>query len=277
MSITYVNGEYVPAEQATIHVRDLSVLRGYGTFDFLRTYDGKPITLEKNIARLRRSCEIIALELPWSDEQLSAIVLETLRRNEENSDEFSIRIVVTGGISTSNILPDGEPSLVVMVEPLHPYPDAWYENGVKVITTDEQRIYPGAKSTNYIPAIVAQKRAKAVGGIEALYRTLEGHVTEGTTSNLFAFYGNTLVTPEDDILLGITRAAILEIAPRHYNVELRPLTYGELLKADEVFITAANKKVLPVVTVDDTTIGNGTPGEGTRHIMALFEEYTQSS
>jgi len=162
-----------------------------------------------------------------------------------------------------------------MVEPLSPYPAEWYETGVKVITTDEQRLYPAAKSIAYLPAVVAQQRARAVGGIEALYRTPDGYITEGTTSNVFALFGNTLVTPEADILPGITREAILEVARPQYTVEIRPLREGELLSADEVFITAANKRVLPVVQVDDTVIGDGTPGEGTRHIMALFDELTK--
>jgi len=274
MSIYYVNGEFVSAEAATLNVRDLSVLRGYGTFDYLRTYGGQPFRLTRNIARLRRSCEIIALQLHWSDEEFEQIVLETLRRNEGISEEFSIRMVVTGGISTTNILPDGEPSLIVMVEPLSPYPAEWYKTGVKVIITDEQRLYPAAKSIAYLPAVVAQQRAKAVGGIEALYRTPEGHITEGTTSNVFALFSNTLVTPAEEILPGITREAILELATPHYTVEVRSLSEAELLSADEVFITAANKRVLPVVQVDDTVIGDGTPGESTRHIMALFDEFT---
>lgn len=275
MTTYYVNGAYVSADAASVNVRDLSVLRGYGTFDYMRTYGGQPFRLERNLARLRRSCEIIALDLHWSDEELTQIVQETLRRNQENSDEFSIRIVVTGGISSTNILPDGEPSLIVMVEPLSPYPAEWYKTGVKVIITDEQRIYPAAKSIAYLPAVVAQQRAKAVGGIEALYRTPDGHITEGTTSNVFALFSNTLVTPEDGILPGITREAILELVQAHYTVEIRPLSEAELLSADEVFITAANKRVLPVVQIDDTVIGDGTPGEGTQHIMALFDAFTQ--
>src|SRR5262245_3988886 len=112
MNIFYINGNYVPEDQAMLPVRDLSILRGYGAFDYLRTYDGQPYRLEANIARLRKSCEILELSFPWTDAQLSEIVHETLRRNAGTSSaarsdstppkEFSIRLVVTGGISSSN-------------------------------------------------------------------------------------------------------------------------------------------------------------------------------
>jgi branched-chain amino acid aminotransferase len=138
-----------------------------------------------------------------------------------------------------------------------------------------QRLIPGAKSINYIPAIMARKHAASVGAVEALYFQ-DGFVTEGTTTNVFAFIGETLVTPKEDILPGLTRRAILELADEHYAIDLRKLALQELVNADEAFITAANKRVVPVVRVDDDTIGNGMPGERTRHLMQLFDDLTWS-
>lgn len=274
MSIYYINGHFVEADAAQVSARDLSVLRGYGAFDFLRTYGGHPFRLDKNIARLRNSCNLIELDLQWSDDEIREIVMQTLERNAGVSDEFSIRLVVTGGISSDNITPMGEPSLLVLVAPLSPLPEAWYTEGAKVATIQMQREIPGAKSTNYISAIIAQKRARAVGGIEALYVSEAGIVTEGTTTNLFAFYGNTLVTPAEGILYGITRRTVLELAEPHYAIEKREMTLDELLKADEVFITAANKQVVPIIQIDDTAISPA-PGEHTRYIMERFAELTQ--
>ena len=165
MSIFYVNGNYVDEADAVIHVRDLSVLRGYGAFDYLRTYGQHPFRLDKNLARLRRSCEILELQYPWTDEELAEIVLETLHRNVEtgDSDEYSIRLVVTGGISSSNITPDGAPTLIVLVQPFTPPPAEWYDNGAKIITVELNRLFPDAKSTLYTPAILAQRRARRTG------------------------------------------------------------------------------------------------------------------
>ena len=226
MSIFYVNGNYVPEDEATVSVRDLSVLRGYGAFDYLRTYGQQPFRLDKNLARLRRSCEILELQYPWSDEELSDIVLETVKRNVESGDseEYSIRLVVTGGVSSSNITPDGEPTLIVLVQPFTPPPAEYYDNGAKIITVDLSRLYPDAKSTLYTPAILGQRRAREQGAIEALYKDDAGNILEATTSNIFAMFGNTLVTPPTahNILPGITRMTTLEIANDYFTVDVRP-------------------------------------------------------
>lgn len=275
MSIFYVDGQYVPEEQAVLPVRDLAVLRGYGAFDYLRTYGGNPFRLRQNVQRFRRTCELIEMPLPWSDEELQAIVRETLRRNQEqHAGEFGIRMVITGGLSSNNLLPDSDPRLLVLVQPAPQIPAAWYEQGVKVITVDNQRVLPNAKSILYLPAILAQKRARERNAVEAVYRTLDGFVTEATTSNLFAVFEGTLVTPDAELLPGITRQTLLECAAPHYSIEERPLMYSHLLQADEAFLTSANKLVVPVVQVDEATIGAGVPGEHTRHLMTLMRELT---
>jgi branched-chain amino acid aminotransferase len=275
MPVFYVNGEFVDSNDAVIPVTDLSIIRGYGAFDFLRTYGGKPFRLMANIQRLRRSCEQIYLEFPWTDGELHFIVMETVRRNA--FPEASIRILITGGISPDNITPTGNPSLLVMVAPLKPQPAHWYTDGVKVITREMDRIVPGAKSINYIPAIMALRHAGTENAIEALYVSYQGNVLEGTTSNLFAFYGDTLVTPGETILPGITRNVVLELAQGVFNIEIRSIPREALYRADEVFITASNKQVVPVVQVDDRTIGSGKVGERTQRIMALFKAETERS
>lgn len=279
MSIFYVNGAYLPEEDAKISVRDLAVLRGFGAFDYLRTYGQHPFRLAKNLARLRRSCEILELSYPWSDEQLRDIVLETLKRNIElgESEEYSIRLVVSGGISPSNITPEGEPTLIVLVQPFTPLPSEIYTTGAKIITVALSRLYPDAKSTLYTPAILGQRRAKEQGAVEALYTDDAGNILEATTSNIFAFFGNTLVTPptSNQILPGITRMTTLEIADAHFDVQVRDLPYADLLNADEVFITSANKEVLPIVQIDDAKIGDGFVGEGTQQLMASFRDITR--
>lgn len=274
MSIYYVNGQFVRAEEATLPATDLAILRGFGVFDYLRTYNGKPFRLHHNVARLRRSADIIGLDYPYSDDDITRIIHDTLAQNVGQADNFAVRIVLTGGTSPDNITPSDTPSLLVMVTPLKEYPAEWYEHGVKVITVDIARVFPNAKSTNYIPAIVALRMAKAQDAIEALYLDSAGSVLEATTSNLFAFFGNTLVTPAEGILAGITRATVLELASPHYRVEVRGIQRDELLRADEVFISAANKKVMPVRQVDDVLVADGRVGERTRHVMELFAELT---
>lgn len=269
--IYYVDGEFVDAESATIPITDLALVRGYGVFDFFRTYDGLPIQLERNVQRLRNSAREIVMELPWTNEEIADAVIETLARN--NFDEANVRIIATGGDSPTFIMPDGNPRLLIYVEPLKPLPDWWYTDGVKVITVQEERYLPLAKSLNYIPAIVALKQAKQAHAVEALYVDRNDHVREGTTTNLFAFYGDDrVITPETDILPGVTRARVIEILKRDYTVIEKALRYDDLLGADEVVITAANKQIVPVVQVNEYIYGDG-PGGHSRRLMQNFAEY----
>lgn len=274
-NIFYIDGRYVPDDAAVISATDLAVLRGYGVFDFMRTYDGVPFHLDEHLHRLRRSAELIDLPVPWPHEQLRSIVQETLRRNIEQAvGEYNVRVVVTGGASQDFITPDDEPRLLVFVTPANPIPAQYYSAGVKIITVFTERYVPEAKTLNYIPAIRAMRRARAEGAVEAIYTDRHQRALEGTTTNLFAFFGDTLVTPGADILWGITRAVVLELADAHYTVKPRDLTVSELRRADEVFIAASNKQVMPVIQVDDTIIGTGRPGKRTRHIMELFAAHT---
>lgn len=258
MSVYYIDGSFVPAEQAVIPVDDLAVLRGFGVFDLVRTYNGKPFFLKEHLERLHHSAAEIGLHVPWSHSELNEIVLDTLAKN--NYPESNIRIVVTGGSSPDFTTPQDKPRLLVLVSPMPKLPESWYTDGVKLITRVTDRFKPGVKSINYIPATVALEEARRKGAIEALYLDREGYVLEGTTSNIFIFKENKLVTPGRDILSGITRKVTLDVATTHFDVQIRDISRQELLGADEVFITGTNKGLVPVVQVDDARIGSGRPG-----------------
>jgi branched-chain amino acid aminotransferase len=270
--IFYVDGQFIDSENATIPITDLAVLRGYGVFDFMRTYNGEPFHLDQHIARLFRSAEELGMAMPWTQQEVIDIVMQTVAKN--TLDECNVRIVVTGGESLDFITPEEKPRLAVLVTPASPPAAHYYTDGAKIITVRESRYLPLAKSLNYIPAIRALKVARQVGAVEAIYVDDESHALEGTTTNLFAFFDGTLVTPDAGILPGITRQVVLDLVDGVYPVEIRPLTLDVLYQADEVFISASNKQVMPVVQVDDTVIGDGKPGAHTRRVMALFGEHT---
>ena len=270
--IFYVDGAFVKAEDARIPVTDLAVLRGYGIFDFLRTYHGKPLHLEANIQRLFNSAAEIGLTMPWSPDEVLSIVMQTLERNDHA--ESQIRIVVTGGTSSNNITPGGVPRLLVLVTPVNSPSDHYYTDGAKIITVRESRYLPRAKSINYIPAIRALEVANANDAVEAIYVNPNSQALEGTTTNLFIFQKDELITPEESILPGITRTTILKLVRDTFTVKIRDIHLDELYEAEEIFITAANKQIMPIVQVDDQIIGTGKPGRLTRQVMSLFGEYT---
>lgn len=275
-SIFYINGEFVKREEAQLPAVDLAVIRGYGVFDFMRTYGGKPFHADEHIARLMRSAKLIDLEIPWLADEIKSLVYQTLARNTDHG-ESNVRIIVTGGDTDDYLTPKGEPRLLIMVTPALPVPQKYYTEGVKVVTVLHERYTPAAKTLNYIPAIQAIKKAKAQGAVEAIYTDSNGRALEGTTTNLFAFFGNKLVTPSEGILHGITRGVVMELASDMYEVEVRDLSVEELLRADEVFISASNKQVMPVVQVDEHQIASGQPGKHTRRIMETFAAFTRST
>lgn len=271
-SIFYIDGQFVPSTEAVVPANDLAVLRGYGVFDFLRTYGGKPFHLEAHLKRLERSASLVRLDLPLPLPRIRDVILETLDRNA--FEEASVRIVVTGGTSEDNITPLGGARLLVMVTPRQPNPESWYQEGVRVITNFTERYLPEAKTINYIPAVVALQQAKEVGAIDALYVDKARRALEGTTTNLFAFFGDRLVTPGGSILKGITRQTVLELASDRFQVEITDVPLAELLRADEVFLTASNKEICPVRQIDDQVIGQGVPGPHTRFLMEKFAHLT---
>jgi branched-chain amino acid aminotransferase len=272
-SICYINGEFVPLTKAALPVQDLAILRGYGVFDFLRTYDGKPFRLRPHLERLAQSACLIDLDLPGSLSELEAIVLETYQRNV--LPEANIRIVVTGGLSADSLNPVSKPTLMVLVTPAHQYPSSCYQAGVKVITVEVERYIPRAKTINYIPALMALKKARAVGAIEALYVNRQGQILEGTTTNFFVFQKDQLITPVDGILPGITRNVVLELAQSHFEVIERPILLSQVVEFDEAFITASNKEIMPVCQINQHTIGNGVPGPQTEGLMEMFQRATR--
>jgi branched-chain amino acid aminotransferase len=219
-----------------------------------------------------RSARLIGLDFSWTLDELVEIVMQTLKRNQH--DESNIRIVITGGSSTDFITPQGKSRLIIMVTPLFKTPRWWYKKGVKIITVTPERYIPDAKSINYIPAAIALKKASRQNAVEAVYVDRDGFVLEGTTTNLFSFMDNKLVTPGTGILAGITRQVILSITDGIYDIEIRDIKMDPLLQASEVFLTASNKEIVPVIQVNDRIIGDGRPGERTRHIMDIFAEYT---
>jgi len=271
--IYYVNGDYLAADRACLRINDLGIVRGYGVFDFLRTYNGVPFRLREHVQRLQKSAELIGLSLPWSTQEIEAIAQDTLRRN--NLPEANIRIVVTGGSSLDFITPVGQPSLMVMVTPVSEYPVDYYERGVKVITVQVERFLPKAKSLNYISAIMALQQAKLTDAVEALYIDQQSHVLEGTTTNLFIFRDSKLITPKENILNGVTRNVVLELAKNHFDIVEQSIYYSDLSSCDEAFITSSTKEIVPVVQIDGLHISNGKPGENTQILMNLFHNYTR--
>jgi branched-chain amino acid aminotransferase len=275
MDTYYIDGEFVDENKASISVKDIIVLRGFGVFDFMITYNKRPFKLKEHVARLENSARKIGLALHFSNEEICTVVNDTVTRNPHH-DESNVRIVYSGGISSDGVTPEGNGKLMVMVTPRDRLPESWYTDGAKAITADIERFLPDAKSTSYLNAVYALQLANRGDAIETVYVDRNNRVLEGTTSNIFFVKGDTLVTAGQDILSGITRSVILDLAKDRFKVECRDIDRGELDHMDEAFLTGSNKEVMPVVRLDDRVLSKGAPGDMTKEIMRLFREYTEA-
>jgi branched-chain amino acid aminotransferase len=274
MGIYYLNNKYCTENEAVISVLDLGLLRGYGVFDYLRTYQRRPFHLREHLLRLQYSAKVIGLSLPNSLEEIEKIILNLIEHSSE--DPLSIKILVTGGVSSDHFLPEEKSSLILHAYPLKEYPSHFYQEGIQTVTTMLGRIFPQSKTLNYIPAITILKNAK--NAKEAFYLNAKREFLEGTTSNFFVFKNRRLITPHsEELLLGITREIVLRLGKEHFEVEERPIAYEEIETFDECFLTSSTRELLPVVQIDEKKIGKGSPGPLTRHLRELFTAYTEQT
>ena len=270
-NLCYVNGEIKSMKDGVIGISDLALQRGYGVFDFGRTYNGKLFHFDDNIERLRLSASELHLSLPISKQEIREIANQLIA--ESNLETPSVRLILTGGYSHS--LPAFKhANFIIIPEELPTYPIEIYNRGVKLITVEYQRELPHVKSINYLNAFRLEPLRREKKAFEILYHSQHG-VTECPRSNFFAFLGNTLVTPSEYVLHGITRKLILKLAANKFSVEERMLSFEELRYVDEAFITATSKRVLPISKIDNIEINNGSVGRRTKTVMRIFDEYTE--
>ena len=265
-----INDQIVDYDAASVHVRDLSLLRGYGIFDFFRLVGLQPLFMKDHLERFFGSADQLRLKCPVGRKALRKFIYEIINLNGiQNS---GIRLLLTGGESDSGYS-IGEPTLVVMNEPINPLPETQFTDGIKLITHEYLRDLPEIKTTQYLMGIYKQPVLKKAGAADLLYHW-NGSVSELTRSNFFIITDqNTIVTPDKDVLPGVNRKHVLNMARDHYNIEERHLQLDEVFAAKEAFITGTTKKVMPVVQVDDQLIGQGMPGPVTKDLQVRYESY----
>ena len=269
----YLNKKIVPLNKARISPNDMGILRGYAVFDFLRTYNGKAFLLKEHFERFKRSAKMLKLKIPISLIQLNNLIKKLLAENKLK--KCFIRIVLTGGKSSDGITCE-KPTFFILPENHAKIPKYIYSKGGKLITYDHQRKMPKAKTTDYATAAMLQNFRKKRKAIEVLY-IKNGLILEATMSNFFIFKKNTLITPKNNILMGITRNFVIKLAKKaKFSVEERNLPLREIKSANEAFITATTKEIVPIIRINDQKIGNGKIGKNTRILMELFKKYAKN-
>jgi branched-chain amino acid aminotransferase len=276
----YLNDGFVRKEHARVSVFDHGFLYGDGVYETLRAYQGRIFLWERHVARLRRSCELIGLELPMQDEAWVSIIAELLVRN--GLQDAGLRVTVSRGEGELGIDPNlcPNPTIVVMAKPVVTYTDKQLEQGKilhlsSVRRNPELAQSPQIKALSFLNNILAKQEAVRVGADDALMLNMEGYLAECTTSNIFFVKNKQLYTPAVDcgILKGITRDVVIELADKlEVCVEEGRYTMEQLFQADECFMTNTGIEIMPVSRIGDSQIGQGRRGPLTGELRKVFTE-----
>jgi branched-chain amino acid aminotransferase len=281
-----VNGRISGERDAVISVFDHGFLYGEGIYETMRTYGGRPFLYDRHMRRMRKSAELIALTLPFTDGELAEQIRATTAAADISGEAY-IRVLVTRGIGelTYDVSATPRASVVIIVKPQVDPPADAYTNGVSAVIVDVVRNHPGTvnpmiKSNNLLNCALAMQEAYRKGAFEGVMRNYRGELTECTTSNLFVVKNGAALTPPlaAGLLPGITREFLFEIG-REVGVDVREqiMRDEDLLGADEAFLTSTTREAVPITQVNGRSIGNGRPGPVTLKLLEGFRKAALSA
>jgi branched-chain amino acid aminotransferase len=263
-----IDGRIVAPEEALIPVFDRGFLYGDSVYEVIRAYGRFAFALREHLERLERSADLLGIDLLEAPARPAEEIGRLLSRVDQ--DDSYIRVIVTRGEGEIDLAPDAarDPHLVVIIKPYRPLDAELSRNGASVHLVASGRcpsgaVPDGSKTGNYLGNLMALGRARNQGHHEAVLVTPDGHVAEGASSNIFIVKSGRVLTPqlETGILAGITRSKVIqECAAAGIEVIETVLTPDDVKAADEAFLTSTLREVLPVVRIDDTVLGDGTPG-----------------
>jgi D-alanine transaminase/branched-chain amino acid aminotransferase len=266
--LAYVNGQFLPAGEASVPVSDLAVQRGYGIFDFLKTVNHRPIFLSDHLDRFFYSADQLRLAVGTSRCELTQVLKELMDRNALG--DSGIRITLTGGAARDGYTIT-KPSLIITQQQLTPGPQP-APTGIRLMTHEHLRQFPTVKTIDYLMAIWLQPILKERGVDDVLY-CHDGVASECPRANFFIVTRDgELATPDEGVLKGITRKHLLLLAGEKLKARQRPVAVEEIYGAKEAFITSTTRNIQPVSEVDGRAIGDGQVGEVTRWLSELLAQ-----
>lgn len=265
----WIDGKIFPEDQAKISRTDLGLIRGYGVFDFFRTYKKTPFHLLDHFHRFEKSAQLLDLQLPYSLEIIEKGIDELIDCFDK--ENIGIKFYLTGGESSDAFTLSNDPSFWMIAQEINPQP---LDYALNLKTISHQREWPEAKTTNYQLATYFAKKYRQQGYQDIIYVDKEQNLLESSTSNLFFIKKNTIYTPSSNILEGITRNIVLELAKPYFSIELRPISLSELKEMQECFITSTTKEICPVNLVDDHKMESSQFDSKTSFLKNLFQDYT---
>jgi branched-chain amino acid aminotransferase len=278
--MVWVNGHRMSADILHLSALDRGFTLADGVFETMRVYGGCVFRLDAHIRRLSDATSALGIPLPTDVGDL--ITRAVLDGNASGLLEATARVTVSRGVGSAGLAPPSspEPTIVVTVGPPPAFAPEVYANGIRVHIAsgrrNEHAMTAGLKTIAFTESVVALAEARAAGADDAVFLDTAGHVSEGTSSNVFIAVGestNVLVTPplSCGALPGITRAAVIEIASElGVVVDVRPIAYDEFLTSREIFLTSSLRAIAPTVSVDGYSVGDGKPGPITQRAMEAY-------
>jgi branched-chain amino acid aminotransferase len=276
----WIDGEFVPQQDAKISVYDHGLLYGDGVFEGIRIYNKRIFKCRSHIDRLYRSAELIHLKIPYTKEEMDQIMRSCIETN--NITDGYIRLVVTRGFGDLGLNPFlcKKPTVICIADKIELYPESFYENGLGVVVAkrirvDPRSLDPSVKSLNYLNNILAKIEAINEGKLEAIMLNSEGKVSECTGDNIFIVKDGAVHTPPTSahILHGITRAFVLELCGKlGITAVEREMELDEVKNADEIFLTGTAAEIIAVTQVGDMTVGDGKRGPVTARLNEAFRD-----
>lgn len=278
MHEVYLNGDFLPAEQAKISVFDRGFLLGDGIYEVIPVYDGHSFQLLGHLDRLQASLDSVCMKNPLTKMEWQAIVKQLIERNGGGNQ--SLYLHVTRGVAPrDHVFPQGVATTIfAMSNPLQPVPENHKKQGVAAITLPDIRWHNcHIKAISLLPNSLLKQQALEAGAQEALL-IRDGYLTEGAASNAYAVIDGTIYTsPKDEkVLSGITREVVINLAKKAGIPLLEEAVTSDQLKhVDEIWISSSTKEVLPITRLDGDKVGKGIPGPIWQQIDKLYQEYKE--
>lgn len=276
MQKLFLNDKVIDSADATVSANDGGLLYGMGLFETMRSIKGRVFRLTDHLDRLFASAKTLSMNNTYTVDYIKDAIDKLLEANQ--LQDARLRLTLTNGPLDKT--DPSEPTLLITATEFAPYPEEYYERGIRVILTEAKQNptdpLAGHKSTCYASRLLILSEAHKKLAADAIWFTTDNRLAEGCISNVFLAKDNKLYTPDlsAGILPGIARKTVIELA-KNESIELteKDLTINDLLAAEEVFITNVVMQILPVVAIEAHTVANGDCGEITKKLMKSFDEF----
>ena len=280
MTYAYLNGSFLPLEEASISVMDRGFLFGDGVYEVIPVYGKRLFRLAHHLKRLQNSLDAVRISNPLTDGEWENILTGLIERN--SASDQAIYLQVTRGVvaKRDHAFPeDTPPTVFAMSAPAAASAEIASVAGIRAITLEDNRWkHCNIKAITLLPNVMLRQEAIDAGTAEAIL-IKDGFAIEGAASNIFIVSNDILITPPNGpaLLPGITRDLILELAVKNaISYREADIPVDELLSADEIWLTSSTREISPVIMVDDTTVGEGTPGPLWKRVISLYQDYKEA-